>query len=86
MSTAVSATVPQDELRRVWTGINAELAKSLSSEGVHREVEEATHVSLAIERDDAAVTSRFIVSVVEAARSGRALNGIAPEGSAARRR
>jgi pimeloyl-ACP methyl ester carboxylesterase len=82
----LSATVPQDELRRVWTGINAELAKSLSSEGVHREVEEATHVSLAIERDDAAVTSRFIVSVVEAARSGRALNGIAPEGSAARRR
>jgi pimeloyl-ACP methyl ester carboxylesterase len=82
----LSATVPQDELRRAWTGINAELANSLSSEGFHREVEGATHESLALERDDAAVTSRSIVSVVEAARSARALNGIAPEGSAATRR
>jgi pimeloyl-ACP methyl ester carboxylesterase len=82
----LSATVPQDELRRVWTGINAELANSQSSDGVHREVAEATHESLAIERDDAAVTSRSIVSVVEAARTGRSLKGIGPEGSAARRR
>jgi hypothetical protein len=70
----LSATVPQDELRRVWTRINAELANSLSSDGVHREVEGATHRSLAMERDDAAVTSRSIVSVVEAARTGRPLN------------
>jgi pimeloyl-ACP methyl ester carboxylesterase len=82
----LSATVPQDELRRVWTGINAELANNLSSDGVHREVAEATHESLAIERDDAAVTSKSIVSVVEAARTGRSLKGIGPEGSAARRR
>jgi pimeloyl-ACP methyl ester carboxylesterase len=77
----LSATVPQDELRRAWTEINAELASNLSSDGVHHEVEEATHVSLAIERDDAALTSRSIVSVVEAARAGRPLNGIAPEDS-----
>jgi pimeloyl-ACP methyl ester carboxylesterase len=66
----VSATVPDDESRRVWTEINGELAE-LSTNGVHRVVQGATHESLVWEIDDAQVTIDSIRRVLDSARTGQ---------------
>jgi pimeloyl-ACP methyl ester carboxylesterase len=68
----VSATVPDDESRRVWTEINGELAE-LSTNGVHRVVQGATHESLVWEIDDAQVTIDSIRRVLDSARTGQPL-------------
>jgi pimeloyl-ACP methyl ester carboxylesterase len=68
----VSATVPDDETRRVWTEINGELAE-LSTNGVHRVVQGATHESLVWEIDDAQVTIDSIRRVLDSARTGQPL-------------
>lgn len=66
----MSATAPTDELRRVWTSIDAGHA-TLSANGVHREVEGATHGSLAFDREDARSATESILQVVAAARTER---------------
>jgi hypothetical protein len=63
---------PSDKLLRAWTAIDAERA-GLSSDGVHHEVEGATHASLALQREDARITGEEILRVVEAVRTGRPL-------------
>jgi pimeloyl-ACP methyl ester carboxylesterase len=68
----VSATVPDDETRRVWTEINGELAE-LSTNGVHRVVQGATHESLVWEIDDAQVTIDSIRRVLDSPRTGQPL-------------
>jgi pimeloyl-ACP methyl ester carboxylesterase len=68
----VSATVPDNETRRVWTEINGELAE-LSTNGVHRVVQGATHESLVWEIDDAQVTIDSIRRVLDSARTGQPL-------------
>jgi pimeloyl-ACP methyl ester carboxylesterase len=68
----LSATAPDDETRRVWTEINAELA-GLSINGVHRVVQGATHQSLVWKSDDAQVTTDSIRQVFNAARTGQPL-------------
>ena len=66
----VSATVADDETRRVWTEINGELAE-LSTNGVHRVVQGATHESLVWEIADAQVTIDSIRRVLDSARTGQ---------------
>jgi hypothetical protein len=68
----LSATLPADESRQVWTQVNAELA-TLSSNGRHRVVDGATHMALALEHEQAQATSLAILQVVEAARTGMPL-------------
>lgn len=68
----VSATVPDDQTRRVWTEINGELAE-LSTNGVHRVVPGATHESLVWKSADAQVTIDSIRRVLDSARSGQPL-------------
>jgi pimeloyl-ACP methyl ester carboxylesterase len=68
----VSANTPDDQVRRVWTEINGELAE-LSTNGVHRVVQGATHESLVWQIDDAQVTIDSIRDVLDAARTGQPL-------------
>ncbi|MEZ4737663.1 MAG: alpha/beta hydrolase [Caldilineaceae bacterium] len=68
----LSASLPADEGRQEWTKVNADLA-TRSSNGVHRVVERATHMSLALERQQAQTTIAAILQVVEAARTGQPL-------------
>jgi pimeloyl-ACP methyl ester carboxylesterase len=68
----ISATAPDDKARQVWTEINGELAE-LSTNGVHRVVQGATHQSLVWETDDAQVTIDSIRQVLDAARTGQPL-------------
>jgi pimeloyl-ACP methyl ester carboxylesterase len=68
----VSATTPDDATRRVWTEINGELA-GLSTNGVHRVVQAATHESLLWKNEDAQVTVAAIRQVVDAVRTGQPL-------------
>jgi hypothetical protein len=68
----VSATAPDDQTRRAWTEINGELAE-LSTNGVHRVVQGATHEGLVWEIDDAQVTIDSIRQVLDAARTGQPL-------------
>jgi hypothetical protein len=70
--TVLSATLPDDEGRREWTKVNATLA-TRSSRGVHRVVDGATHMSLALEHRDVQATIAAILEVVEAARLGTPL-------------
>ncbi len=57
---------------QAWLGLQDELAE-LSSDGTHRVVDRATHVSVLYDRDDAKITGTAIVGVVKAARDARAL-------------
>jgi pimeloyl-ACP methyl ester carboxylesterase len=68
----VSSTTPDDAIRRVWTGINGELA-ALSTNSIHRVVEGATHMGLVYKREHAQVTLDAIRQVVEAVRHGQPL-------------
>jgi pimeloyl-ACP methyl ester carboxylesterase len=69
----LSATVPDDQTRRVWTEINGELAE-LSRDGVHRVVQGATHESLVWKSEDAQLTIESIRQVLDAARTGLAMD------------
>jgi pimeloyl-ACP methyl ester carboxylesterase len=62
----LSATVPDDASRRVWTEMNGELSK-LSTRGVHRVVPGATHSQLLNKREHAQITIDAIRQVVQAA-------------------
>jgi pimeloyl-ACP methyl ester carboxylesterase len=66
----VSATLPDDATRRVWTEMNGELTK-LSTRGVHRVVPGATHSQLLYKRQPALTTFDAIRQVVEAADQSR---------------
>lgn len=66
----VSATVPDDAIRRVWTDMNGELTK-LSTRGVHRTVSGATHSQLLYKREHAQVTIGAIQQVVDAVDQSR---------------
>ena len=66
----VSATVPDDAIRRVWTEMNGELTK-LSTRGVHRTVPGATHSQLLYKREHAQVTIDAIQQVVDAVEPSR---------------
>jgi len=68
----VSANAPDNQVRRVWTEINGELA-GLSTNGVHRVVQGATHESLVWKSEDAQVTIESIRQVLDAARTGQPL-------------
>jgi pimeloyl-ACP methyl ester carboxylesterase len=68
----VSATMPDDETRRVWTKINGELAE-LSTNSVHRVQQGATHHGLVWKSDDAQVTIDSIRQVLDAALTGEPL-------------
>jgi pimeloyl-ACP methyl ester carboxylesterase len=62
-----AGTQPRD-----WLGLQDELT-ALSSDGVHRVVDGATHVSVLHDQGDAKITGAAIVGVVEAARDDRPL-------------
>jgi pimeloyl-ACP methyl ester carboxylesterase len=68
----LSVDQPVDRSRQVWTGVNAELATH-STEGLHRVVVGANHMSPAFDRDYAQATIEAIRQVVTAARSGSGL-------------
>ena len=61
----VSSTTPDDAIRRVWTGINGELA-ALSTNSSHRVIDGATHMGLLYKREHAQATIDAIREVVEA--------------------
>lgn len=66
----ISATVPDDDTRRVWTDMNGELTK-LSTRGVHRVVPGATHSQLLYKREPAQKTIDAIRQVVQSANQSR---------------
>lgn len=68
----LSATLPTDEGRQVWTAVNAKLA-TRSSNGRHRVINQSTHMSLALEQAQAQATIAAIRQVIEAARTGTPL-------------
>jgi pimeloyl-ACP methyl ester carboxylesterase len=68
----LSASLPADVGRQAWTAVNAALA-ARSSNGRHRVVAGATHMSLALNEEQAQATIRAIRQVVEAARMGTPL-------------
>lgn len=68
----LSALLPADESRQVWTKVNAALAAH-SSNGRHRVVEGATHMSLALEQEQVQATIAAIRQVIAAADTGAAL-------------
>ncbi len=68
----LSATLPADEGREQWTKLNGTLA-ARSSNGRHRIVDGASHMSLALELDQAQVTTTAILQVLESARTGTPL-------------
>ncbi len=70
----VSATLPDNETRRVWNEINGELAK-LSTNNVYRLVQGAEHQDLVRKREHAEVTMDAIQDVVQALRTGQQLPG-----------
>jgi pimeloyl-ACP methyl ester carboxylesterase len=70
----VSATLPDDETREVWSEINGELAKS-STNSVHRVVQGAQHQDLVRKSEHAEVTINAIQEVVQAVRTGHQLAG-----------
>lgn len=58
--------------RRAWTAVNTAIAKRVSN-GIHRLVPGADHVSLALKRDDAQVTAATILEMVSAVRNQQPL-------------
>lgn len=73
----LSASLPADEGRQVWTQVNAELA-ARSSNGVHRIVDGASHMSLVLEEEQAQATISAIRQVVEAMHTGMPLHNQPP--------
>lgn len=61
----LSASLPADESRRVWTQVNQELA-ALSSKGSHRVIEGATHAGLVNDRQYAEQVARAILDMIAA--------------------
>jgi len=68
----LSATLPADESRQAHSQVNAELS-TRSSNGLHLVVAGATHMSLALEHEQAQATIAAILQVIEAARTGQPL-------------
>lgn len=68
----LSASLPADKGRQVWTEVNAAQA-ARSSNGVHRVIHESTHMSLALGQEHAQATIAAIRQVIEAARTGAPL-------------
>ena len=68
----LSAPLPVDEGRKMWTQVNAELA-TRSSNSLHIVVDGATHMSFALEHEQAQVTIAVILQVIEAVRTGQPL-------------
>ena len=68
----LSPSVPDDAGRQVWTKVNAQLA-TYSTNGIHRVVADATHMSLALSRAQTQSTIDAIRQVVELARTGTRL-------------
>ena len=68
----LSASLPADEGRQAWTKVNADLA-ARSSNGVHRTVAGATHMSLALNQQQAQATIAAIREVVAAVPTGERL-------------
>jgi hypothetical protein len=71
----LSAPLPADERREMWTKVNADIA-TRSSNGVHRVVNGATHMSFALEQEQAQATIAAILQVIEAARTGTPLQSV----------
>jgi pimeloyl-ACP methyl ester carboxylesterase len=70
----LSAAQPeQNRSRKVWTSVNAGLA-ARSANGVHTVVPGSDHMSLALRREDAQVTTSAILEIVEAVRTERPLS------------
>jgi len=77
----LSASQPDGESRRVWTGVNASIAMG-SSNSVHLVVDGATHMAFALDRSHAQATVDAISRVTDAAGTGRSL--VPPEGGVVR--
>jgi pimeloyl-ACP methyl ester carboxylesterase len=70
----LSAAQPeQDRSREVWTAVNAAIA-ARSTNGIHVVVPGSDHISLALDRKDATVTTNAILKMLTAVRTGRPLN------------
>ena len=67
------ATEPDDAVRRVWKQANIEMT-DLSTNGSHRIVEGATHMSLVYREADAQVSADGVLEVLESARTGAPLH------------
>ena len=63
----LSATIPDDETRRVWTEMNGELTR-LSTAGAHHVVDGATHAELLYKREYVRMTIDAIQQIVDTAR------------------
>ena len=63
----LSAGQPDDEIRQIWNDVNAGLAL-LSSRGIHRVIEGATHTGLVQNELYAGQTSSAIIDLVEVVR------------------
>ena len=64
----LTATEPDDAVRKIWTQANIEMA-ALSTQGSYRVVEGATHMSLAYREDDAQTCTAGILDVLNAVRT-----------------
>jgi pimeloyl-ACP methyl ester carboxylesterase len=72
----LSAAQPeQDRSREVWTAVNAAIA-ARSTNGIHVVVPGSDHMSLALDREDAAVTTNAILEMLNSVRTGRPLNWV----------
>jgi pimeloyl-ACP methyl ester carboxylesterase len=71
----LTATEPDDAVRKVWSQANIEMA-TLSTNGSYQIVNGATHMSLAYRRNDAQVCTDGILEVLEAARAMQAAIGV----------
>lgn len=70
----LSADQPQEDAwRQAWTTVNEEIA-ALAPNGIHRTVPGSNHMSLALNREHADVTSAAILEMVEALRLGQPLS------------
>jgi hypothetical protein len=70
----LSAALPaQNRSREAWTAVNAEIA-ARSTNGIHAVVPGSDHISLALDQEDAAITTGAILAMLEAVRMGQPLN------------
>jgi pimeloyl-ACP methyl ester carboxylesterase len=67
----LTATEPDDAVRKVWKQANIEMA-ALSTNGSYQIVEGATHMSLAYREDDAQICTEGILQVLDASRNALA--------------
>ena len=68
----LTATEPDDTVRKIWTQANIEMA-ALSTQGSYRVVEGATHASLAYRQRDAQVCTDGILDVLAAVQTAKPL-------------